>query len=147
VIFQRVTAQPVASDLVALLLLYNKSVGDFMLPQNKELMLFARELRNNPTRHEKRLWYGYLKNYPLQFNRQKILMNYIADFYCAKANLVIELDGSQHYTREGMAYDLAREKALKSLGLDVLRFSNLDIDENFEGVCQSIDRAVRCRTS
>jgi len=113
-----------------------------MVPQNKKLKYFAQELRNNPTRHERRLWYDYLKSYPIQFNRQKILMNYIADFYCAKAHLVIELDGSQHYTKEGLEYDLAREEVLKTLDIDVLRFSNLDIDNNFDGVCQSIDQTV-----
>ena len=116
-----------------------------MLPQNEKLKPFARELRNNPTRHETRLWYDYLKNYPLQFNRQKILLNYIADFYCAKARLVIELDGSQHYTEDGIAYDNAREDVLKSLGLEVLRFSNLDIDSNFNGVCHRIDQTVQRR--
>ena len=69
-------------------------------------------------------------------------MNYIADFYCAKAKLVIELDGSQHYTEDGIARDQAREELLKTLDLEVLRFSNLEIDQNFSGVCESIDRTV-----
>jgi len=78
----------------------------------------------------------------VQFNRQMIIMNYIADFYCAKAKLVIELDGSQHYTEDGIVRDQAREELLKTLDLEVLRFSNLEIDQNFSGVCESIDRAV-----
>jgi len=126
---------------------YTITTGDNMLPQNKKLKHFARKLRTNATRHENRLWYDYLKDYPLQFNRQKIIMNYIADFYCAKARLVIELDGSKHYSQEGMAYDLAREEVLNSFDLKVMRFSNLDIDSNFDGVCQSIDLAIAERTN
>ena len=118
-----------------------------MLPENKKLSSLARKLRNNATRHENRLWYEFLRGYPVQFNRQKVIINYIADFYCAKARLVIELDGSQHYSQDGMAYDLAREEVLNSFDLKVLRFSNLDIDSNFDGVCQSIDLAITERTN
>ena len=113
-----------------------------MLPQNKKLKSFAQDLRKNATRHENRLWYEYLRNYPLQFNRQMIIMNYIADFYCAKAGLVIELDGSQHYTEIGLEHDCTRDEILNSLDIEVLRFSNLDIDRNFEGVCENINQAV-----
>ena len=113
-----------------------------MLPQDKRIKAFARKLRNNATRHENRLWYEFLRNYPVQFNRQMIILNYIADFYCAKARLVIELDGSQHYSEEGASRDAAREEALSSLDLEILRFSNLEIDKNFRGVCESINLAV-----
>ena len=117
-----------------------------MLPQNKNLQVFARQLRNNATRHENRLWYEFLRNYPIQFNRQMVILNYIADFYCAKARLVIELDGSQHYTEEGVSHDAAREEVLRSLDLEVLRFSNLDIDQTFHGVCDKIHLTVLRRT-
>jgi very-short-patch-repair endonuclease len=117
-----------------------------MLPQNKKLKPYAKKLRNNTTRHENRLWYEFLRTHPIQFNRQMIIKNYIADFYSAKARLIIELDGSQHYTEEGIARDTAREEILKSLDLEVLRFSNLEIDRNFDGVCESINRAVQSRT-
>lgn len=117
-----------------------------MLPQNKELKSFAKKLRNKATRHENRLWYEFLRDYPVQFNRQMIILNYIADFYCAKARLVIELDGSQHYTEEGVSRDVAREELLKALDLEVLRFSNLDIDKSFDGVCDAINLAVLSRT-
>ena len=117
-----------------------------MIPQNKNLKPLARKLRNNATRHENRLWYEFLRNYPVQFNRQMIIMNYIADFYCAKAKLVIELDGSQHYSEEGMTKDMAREELLKTLDLEVLRFSNLDIDQSFAGVCEIIDNTVLRKT-
>ena len=120
--------------------------GDRMLPQNRKLKDLAQKLRNNATRHENRLWYEFLKDYPLRFNRQMIIMDYIADFYCAKARLVVELDGSQHYTEEGISRDAAREDMLKSLDLEVLRFSNLDIDQNLKGVCDAINLAVLMRT-
>ena len=117
-----------------------------MLPQNKKLKALARKLRSNATRHENRLWYEFLRYYPLQFNRQKVIMNYIADFYCAKARLVIELDGSQHYTEEGLSRDIAREELLKTLDLEVLRFRNIDIDQAFQGVCDTTHLAVLRRT-
>jgi very-short-patch-repair endonuclease len=117
-----------------------------MLPQNKNLHGFAKKLRNNATHHENRLWYEFLRDYPLQFNRQMIIMNYIADFYCAKARLVIELDGSQHYTEEGISRDASREEMLNSLDLEVLRFSNLDIDQNLKSVCDMINLVVLRRT-
>jgi len=118
-----------------------------MLPQDKRLKAFARELRKNATRQENRLWYEFLRSYPIRFNRQMIILNYITDFYCAKARLVIELDGSQHYTEEATSRDAVREEMLKMLDLEVLRFSNLDIDNNFSGVCDSINRAVTKRTN
>jgi len=116
-----------------------------MLPQNKKLKPFATDLRNNATRQENHLWYDFLRTYPVQFNRQKIIMNYIADFYCYQARLVIELDGSQHYTKEGMAYDVARTEILNALDLEVLRFSNAEIDKEFRHVCEKIDQVVRSR--
>ena len=118
-----------------------------MLPQNKSLKPLAKNLRNNATRHENQLWYKYLRTYPLPFNRQMIIMNYIADFYCAKAHLVIELDGSQHYDDENIARDAKREEALRKLNLEILRFSNLDIDRNFPGVCEQINQTILERTN
>ena len=117
-----------------------------MLAQNKKLKDFARELRNNATKQENSLWYEFLRNHPVQFNRQMVIMNYIADFYCAKARLVIELDGSQHYTLEGITRDNSRDKVMKSLDLEVLRFSNLEIDQDFRSVCGAINQAVLMRT-
>ena len=103
----------------------------------------ARSLRKNSTKQENHLWYDYLNQYPLRFQRQKAIKRYIADFYCHQAKLVIELDGSQHYTDEGSENDAARTEALEACGLTVLRFSNLDIDRNFEGVCAMIDAIVK----
>ena len=95
------------------------------------------------TKEERYLWYDFLRNYPIRFIRQKILGRYIADFYCAKANLVIELDGSQHYENNGNAYDEERTEYLKGYGITVVRISNIDIMRNFEGVCMYIDDMVK----
>ncbi len=97
------------------------------------------------TKQEKHLWYDYLKFYPVRFHCQRPIGNYIADFYCSKAKLVIELDGGQHYTQEGMEYDNFRSEAINTLGVEVIRFSNYDIDTNFEGVCCEIDRIIKKR--
>ena len=76
-----------------------------MLPKNRKLKPFARDLRNNATRQESHLWFDFLRSYPVQFYRQMIIKSYIVDFYCAKARLVVELDGFQHYTEKGIASD------------------------------------------
>ena len=104
----------------------------------------AQQLRKNATKEENRLWYDFLRAYPLQFRRQAVFGPYIVDFYCARAGLAVELDGSQHYEDGGLAYDAARTAHLeKQKHLTVLRFTNLEIKENFEGVCTAIDRFVR----
>jgi len=95
------------------------------------------------TKEERRLWYDFLSTYPIKFQRQKILGKYIADFYCASAKLIIELDGSQHYSVEGKQYDDKRTEFLKNYDLTVIRILNRDINNNFEGVCKYIDLAVR----
>ena len=99
----------------------------------------SQELRRNMTRQEKHLWYDFLKGLPVTVNRQKVLGCYIADFYCASAKLVIELDGSQHETEEGRRYDRQRDRFLTDqLGLTVLRYPNHQIDRHFQEVCQEI---------
>ena len=102
----------------------------------------AQELRREMTDQEKRLWYDYLKHHIVQFRRQKQFGRYIVDFYCSSAKLVIELDGSQHFTEEGIIHDRNRTAYLESLGLYVLRFTNREIDERFDAVCAQIDRYV-----
>ncbi len=97
------------------------------------------------TRQEKHLWYDYLRKYPVKIYKQRIIDSFIADFYCYKARLVIELDGSQHYTPEGRTYDAVRSHVLEQHGLLVLRFYNRDVDENFEGVCYIIDKTIKER--
>jgi len=90
------------------------------------------------TKEERHLWYDFLKTLPFTFNRQKVIGSYIADFYCAQARLVIELDGSQHFEEEGLAKDKERDEYFKSMNITVKRYSNLDVNINFEGVCQDI---------
>lgn len=94
------------------------------------------------TKEERKLWYDFLRNYSVQFRRQYIIGNYIVDFYCGKAKLVIELDGSQHYEPPGMEADGKPSEYLHSCGLHVLRFSNEDVKRNFPGVCEAIDLYV-----
>jgi very-short-patch-repair endonuclease len=115
--------------------------GEF-LPRNKKLNLHSRSLRRNATKQENHLWYDFLRKYPLRFNRQRIIGEYIVDFHCPKANLVIELDGSQHYEEDAIDYDKRRTEYLESLGLTVIRFTNTDIDRNFDGVCQMIEQTI-----
>ena len=110
-----------------------------------DLIENARALRKNGTKQEKHLWYDFLGKYPVRFQRQKTIGSYIVDFYCHKARLVIELDGSQHYEESAKQYDAIRTKYLESLGLQVLRFLNSDIDRHFEGVCGLIDKTVNER--
>lgn len=105
---------------------------------NPKLTANAKLLRKNMTKEERHLWYDFLKNLPITVNRQKVIGKYIVDFYCATAKIVIELDGSQHYENEGLTYDRERDTFLNSLGLTVLRYSNLDVNKNFNGVCLDI---------
>ena len=115
------------------------------MEQNRHLKKYAQELRKNQTKEEGLLWYQFLSRYPSRFRRQYIIGNYIADFYCHKAKLVIELDGSQHYSPEEMERDRKRTEYLESLGLKVLRFTNTDIQKRFRSVCEIIDRIVKER--
>ena len=107
----------------------------------------SQQLRRQATKEENLLWYNFLRRYPAQFRRQYIIGNYIVDFYCHKAKLVIELDGSQHCDPKEKAYDRVRTVYLESQGLYVLRFSNLDVIRDFKDVCIAIDEAVKSRVS
>ena len=98
----------------------------------------AKLLRKNMTKEERRLWYDFLKMLPVTVNRQKVIGNYIVDFYIATSKIVIEIDGSQHYEDSGIENDAKRDEFLRSLGIKVLRYSNLDVNRNFESVCQDI---------
>lgn len=106
----------------------------------------ARELRKNGTKEENHLWYDFLKDYPIRFRRQVPFGRYIVDFYCKKAALVIELDGSQHYEGSGPERDRERSLYLSRVHkVEILRFTNLEVKQNFEGVCRQIDHAVTRR--
>ena len=113
---------------------------------NTSLTTKARTLRKNMTDQERRLWYEYLRSYPVKWYRQRPIGKYIVDFYCSQAGLVIELDGSQHYDANGMAYNAARTKALEEYGLTVVRIANSEFQKNFAGVCEYIDQLVNERT-
>ena len=112
------------------------------LPYEHHLIKSAKSLRKEATKQENHLWYDFLKNYPLRFQRQKAIGNYIVDFYCHKARLVVELDGSQHYEKDSVHYDAQRTVFLNEQGLTVLRIANIDIDRNFEAACMEIDKTV-----
>lgn len=114
-----------------------------MKEYNKENIRLAKMLRKNMTPWERKLWYGFLREYPTRFQRQKAIGNYIVDFYCAKAGLVIELDGGGHYTAEQAAKDKLRTKELESMDLTIVRICNLEIDRNFSGVCEYIDHIAK----
>ena len=110
---------------------------------NPSLTPAARELRKNLTPEEKHLWDDYLRQYPIRFLRQKVIDDYIVDFYCREANLVIEIDGKQHYREDIALYDAKRTEVLNKYGLSVLRFPNTEINHNFARVCKQIDCAVQ----
>ena len=90
------------------------------------------------TKQERKLWYEFLKSLGITFNRQKVIGSYIVDFYCSKAKIVIELDGSQHFSEENALVDRARDEYLKQQGIKVLRYNNVEVDQNFRGVCDAI---------
>ena len=110
---------------------------------NKNIVPTAKTLRKNMTKEEKHLWYDFLRMYPIRFSRQKVLGQYIADFYCAAAKLVIELDGAGHYSEEGKQYDEERSSFLAGYGLTVIRIPNTQIHDHFRNVCEYIDHAVQ----
>ena len=112
------------------------------LDYNKKNISLAKNLRKNATSQENQLWHDFLSKYEIRFQRQKAIDNFIADFYCHKARLVIEIDGSHHYTVEGRKQDKVRDEYLKSLGLDVLRFSDAYVDEKFREVCETIKQRI-----
>ena len=116
-----------------------------IMERNRKLSDNAKELRKTMTKEEAHLWYQFLCRYPQRFRRQYIIGNYIVDFYCHQAKLVVELDGSQHCDPGTMEYDQKRTEYLRSQGLEVLRFSNLDAMRQFRSVCETIDIAVKGR--
>ena len=98
----------------------------------------AQELRRNMTKEECRLWYQFLRKLPLRVHRQKVIAPYIVDFYIAEKQLVIELDGTQHFLENGQAYDRKRDAFLKERGLRVLRYANNQVNQEFKSVCEDI---------
>ena len=119
--------------------------GKMIIPKDNSQLENARRLRKEMTPHERKLWYLFLRKYPVKIYKQRIIGRFIMDFYCASAKLVIEIDGSQHYEPQGMTHDAERTVFLSTLGLEVLRFSNRDIDRDFHGVCEQIDITIQNR--
>ena len=105
----------------------------------------AQALRKNLTKEERRLWYDFLRDYPLRFMRQRPIDRFIVDFYCAGAKLAVELDGGQHYEEAGKEADAERDRVLATYGIRVLRIPNTEVLNNFSGVCEQIDLEVRKR--
>ena len=117
--------------------------GEMTIPKDNGQLEKARRLRREMTPHERKLWYLFLRRYPVKIYKQRIIGSFIVDFYCAAARLVIEVDGFQHYEPEGMAYDAERSGYLTALGLEVMRFTNRDIDRHFHSVCEQIDITIQ----
>ena len=113
------------------------------LPRNKNLKQLSQRMRKNMTTQERHLWFDFLWKYPVKIYKQRIIGNYIVDFYCCKAKLVIELDGGHHYEKEYEEHDKHRTEYLNSLGLKVIRFSNRDVDSNFHSICNEIDKEIK----
>ena len=103
----------------------------------------AQILRKNMTPQEKHLWYDFLRDYRPRFYRQKPMLTYILDFYCPKARIAVEIDGSQHFEEDAMLYDESRTQELHDIGIDILRYTNRDVENAFESVCLSIEAAIK----
>ncbi len=106
--------------------------------KNSKLTTNSKTLRKNMTKEEKHLWYDFLKNLPITVHRQKVINRYIVDFYIANNKTVIEIDGSQHYEDSAVEYDKKRDEFLNSIGIRVLRYTNIQINKEFENVCNDI---------
>ena len=120
-------------------------MGDCIMDRkhNPQLTATARALRKNMTKEERRLWFAFLHTYPVRFLRQKVIDGYVVDFYCHQARLVLELDGSQHFSEEGLLKDRVRTEKIKDRNLTVVRIANSDIHQHFDEVCAYIDRLVK----
>ena len=118
---------------------------DMLLPYNRKLKPRTQELRKNATPQENKLWYEFLRNHTCPFTRQKTIDNYIVDFLCPSKKLVIEIDGNQHYTTDGLEYDSIRTDLLEALELHVIRFTNREIENSFDKVCKTIQDYIDSR--
>ena len=105
---------------------------------NPRLTKNSQSLRKNMTKEERILWYQFLRLLNIPFHRQKTIGVYIVDFYCDKAKLIIELDGSQHFEDTGVAQDQQRDADLRGMGYTILRYANSDVNRNLRGVCEDI---------
>jgi len=117
-----------------------------LVPYRLRLKSSSRELRRNPPPAERKLWYEFLRDLPEKFTRQKPLGPYIADFYCSAHRLVIEIDGESHFNAPAACYDGRRTAMMEALGLRILRFTNAEVMQQFEGVCQRMEKALAEKT-
>ena len=117
------------------------------LPYDSRLNERAKELRRKMTPQERKLWHRFLKDCSIKIYKQRVIKFFVVDFYCAEARLVIELDGSQHYTEQGKEYDEQRTAILEQYGVQVLRFTNLDVDRHLDAVCAQIDSTIERRVA
>ena len=113
------------------------------ISKNDDLLDKARKLRREMTPQERKLWYLFLRRHPAKIYKQRIIGSYIVDFYCASAKLVIEIDGGQHFDADGKQKDLERTAYFESFGLQVVRYSNADINERFASVCESLQQLLQ----
>ena len=120
----------------------NLNNSDFHLPYNPKLVDRAKQLRKNMTAAEKKLWYGYLRNCKFRVLRQRPIAHFIVDFYCPSLKLVREIDGDSHFTDNAQEYDLERTKILQGYGLQVLRFTNIQVLSEFEAVCERLGSLI-----
>jgi very-short-patch-repair endonuclease len=116
--------------------------SDFHLPYNPALVPRAKELRKNMTSAEKKLWYSYLRQFRFKVLRQRPIDHFIVDFYCPSLKLVIEIDGNSHFTEEGQAYEQERTAQLEGYGLTVIRFTNQQVLQEFQSVCEQLNRLI-----
>ncbi|BBD61436.1 hypothetical protein NIES2109_42640 [Nostoc sp. HK-01] len=116
----------------------NLNSSDFHLPYNPKLIERAKELRKNMTPAEKKLWYEYLRNFQFRVLRQRPIAHFIVDFYCPTLQVVIEVDGDSHFTDEGQDYDMERTSILEGYGLKIIRFTNTQVLNQFDSVCEQI---------
>ena len=112
------------------------------IPYRRDLKRPSQSLRRDPSPAERKLWYEFLRTLPIKFTRQKPLGHYIADFYCASERLVIEVDGDSHFTERGEQYDETRTGQLQAMGVRVVRVTNVEVMQDFEGVCAVILRII-----
>jgi very-short-patch-repair endonuclease len=118
------------------------NTSDFHLPYNTELVARAKELRKNMTIAEKKLWYSYLKSFQFKVLRQRPIDHFIVDFYCPHLKLVIEVDGNSHFSDDGKDYDKERTQILEGYGLTILRFTNKQVLQDFQSVCEAIQGLI-----
>lgn len=110
---------------------------------NEKNIILAKNLRKNATKQEKHLWYDFLKNYEIKFQRQKAIGEYIVDFYCPSLKIAIEVDGNQHYSKQGFENDKFRTKEIGKQGVQVIRITNQQIDNNFNWICEYLDTEIQ----